>query len=83
MAVSLEIVSPEKLPLSRPVDMVVIPGAEGDIGVLDGHTPMIATLRGGRIALYRGDKLADRSFVDGGFSEAPPERRSLSAVVLQ
>ena len=57
MAVALEIVSPEKLLLSRPVDMVVIPGSEGDIGVLEGHTPMIVTLRGGTIDLYEGDKL--------------------------
>jgi len=46
MAISLEIVSPEKLLLSRPVDMVVIPGSEGDIGVLEGHSPMIVMLRG-------------------------------------
>ena len=47
MPTNLEIVSPEKLLLSRPVDMVVIPASEGDMGVLEGHTPMIVTLRGG------------------------------------
>ena len=41
MPVALEIVSPEKLLLSRAVDMVVIPASEGDMGVLEGHTPMI------------------------------------------
>ncbi len=55
MPVDLEIVSPEKLLLSRPVDMVVIPACEGDMGVLEGHAPMIVMLRGGTIALYEGD----------------------------
>ena len=55
MPVNLEIVSPDKLLLSRPVDMVVIPASEGDMGVLEGHTPMIVMLRGGIIALYEGD----------------------------
>jgi F-type H+-transporting ATPase subunit epsilon len=79
MAVSLEIVSPEKLLLSRPVDMVVIPGAEGDIGVLEGHSPLIVTLRGGTIELYEGDKVIDRLFVDGGFAEVTPERCTVLA----
>ena len=64
MAVALEIVSPEKLLLSRPVDMVVLPASEGDMGVLEGHTPMIVILRGGVIDLYEGDRVTDRLFVD-------------------
>jgi F-type H+-transporting ATPase subunit epsilon len=59
MALSLEIVSPEKLLLSRTVDMVVIPAAEGDMGVLEGHSPMIVTLRGGSISIYEGDRVAE------------------------
>jgi F-type H+-transporting ATPase subunit epsilon len=79
MAVSLEIVSPEKLLLSRPVDMVVIPGSEGDIGVLEGHSPLIVTLRGGTIDLYEGDKIVDQLFVHGGFAEVTPERCTVLA----
>lgn len=79
MAVNLEIVSPEKLLLSRPVDMVVIPAAEGDMGVLEGHTPMIVTLRGGTIDLYEGDRVAERLLVDGGFAEITPERCTVLA----
>jgi F-type H+-transporting ATPase subunit epsilon len=79
MPVSLEIVSPEKLLLSRPVDMVVIPGSEGDIGVLEGHTPMIVMLRGGTIDLYEGDKLTEQLFVDSGFAEVTPERCTVLA----
>jgi F-type H+-transporting ATPase subunit epsilon len=79
MPVALEIVSPEKLLLSRAVDMVVIPASEGDMGVLPGHTPMIVTLRGGTIALYDGDTVTDRMFVAGGFAEVTPERCTVLA----
>ena len=79
MAVALEIVSPEKLLLSRNVDMVVIPASEGDIGVLEGHAPMIVMLRGGTIDLYDGDKVAERLFVSSGFAEITPERCTVLA----
>jgi F-type H+-transporting ATPase subunit epsilon len=79
MALSLEIVSPEKLLLSRAVDMVVIPAAEGDMGVLEGHSPMIVTLRGGTIAIYEGDRVADQIFVSGGFAEVTTERCTVLA----
>jgi F-type H+-transporting ATPase subunit epsilon len=79
MPTNLEIVSPERLLLSRPVDMVVIPASEGDMGVLEGHTPMIVTLRGGTIDLYEGDKVTDRLFVSGGFAEVTGERCTVLA----
>jgi F-type H+-transporting ATPase subunit epsilon len=79
MSVALEIVSPERLLLSRPVDMVVIPASEGDMGVLEGHTPMIVMLRGGTIDLYDADRITDRLFVDGGFAEITPERCTVLA----
>jgi len=79
MPVALEIVSPEKLLLSRPVDMVVIPASEGDMGVLEGHAPMIVMLRGGLISLYEGDRVTDTLFVAGGFAEVTPERCTVLA----
>jgi F-type H+-transporting ATPase subunit epsilon len=79
MPVNLEIVSPEKLLLSRPVDMVVIPASEGDMGVLEGHAPMIVMLRGGVIALYEGDRITDQMFVAGGFAEVTPDRCTVLA----
>ena len=79
MPIALDIVSPERLLMSRPVDMAVIPGSEGDLGVLEGHTPMIVMLRGGTIDLYDGDKVSDRLFVDGGFAEVTPERCTVLA----
>jgi F-type H+-transporting ATPase subunit epsilon len=79
MPIALEIVSPEKLVLSRPVDMAVIPADEGDMGVLGGHAPMIVALRGGAIALYTGEEITERLFVAGGFAEITPERCTVLA----
>src|ERR1700759_1849405 len=79
MATNLEIVSPDRLLLSRPVDMVVRPASAGDMGGLEGHTPMIVMLRGGTIDLYEGDRITDRLFVDGGFAEVTPERCTVLA----
>jgi F-type H+-transporting ATPase subunit epsilon len=73
MPVHLEIVSPEKLLLSRDVDMVVIPASEGDMGVLEGHAPMMVMLRGGVVSLYEGDRVIESLFVAGGFAEVTPE----------
>jgi F-type H+-transporting ATPase subunit epsilon len=73
MPVHLEIVSPEKLLLSRDVEMVVIPASEGDMGVLEGHAPMIVMLRGGVVSLYEGDRVIESLFVAGGFAEVTPE----------
>jgi F-type H+-transporting ATPase subunit epsilon len=79
MPVALEIVSPEKLLLSRDVEMVVIPASEGDMGVLPNHAPMIVLLRGGTIAIYEGGRVTDRLFVSGGFAEITPERCTVLA----
>ncbi|MGH7057295.1 MAG: ATP synthase F1 subunit epsilon [Acetobacteraceae bacterium] len=79
MPIALEIVSPEKLLLSRPVDMVVVPAEEGDIGVLGGHAPMIVTLRGGFTTIYEGGHAGEKLFVAGGFAEITPERCTVLA----
>ena len=76
---NFELVSPERLLLSQPVEMVVIPGAEGDIGVLPRHAPLITTLRPGAIAIYEGGKIKQRIFVAGGFAEVTPERCTVLA----
>jgi F-type H+-transporting ATPase subunit epsilon len=74
MPIDLEIVGPDKLLLSQSVDMVVIPGAEGDMGVLRDHAPMIVLLRGGTIRLFQGETVTERLFVSSGFAEVTPER---------
>ena len=79
MPVELEIVSPEKLLLSRPVEMVVLPAYEGEMGVLQGHSPMIVLLRGGMIRLYEGGVVKEELYVSGGFAEVTPERVTVLA----
>jgi F-type H+-transporting ATPase subunit epsilon len=75
----LELVSPEKLLLSRQVEMAVIPAAEGEMGVLPGHAPMIVTLRGGVIRVTENGQVTDRLFVGGGFAEVTPDRCTVLA----
>jgi F-type H+-transporting ATPase subunit epsilon len=75
----LELVSPEKLLLSRAVEMAVLPAAEGEMGVLPGHSPMIVALRGGVIAVTENGQVTDRLFVAGGFAEVTPERCTVLA----
>ena len=72
-AVQFELVSPEKLLLSEEVEMVVVPGAEGDFGVLPGHTPVISTVRPGVIHIFEGGAVKTRIFVAGGFAEVTAE----------
>jgi F-type H+-transporting ATPase subunit epsilon len=79
MPITLEIISPERLLLSRPVDMVVIPGTEGDLGILPGHSKLITGLRGGLVDLYQNNKITDRFFVSGGFAEVTEDRCSVLA----
>jgi F-type H+-transporting ATPase subunit epsilon len=79
MPIELEIVSPARLVLSRPVDMVVMPGYEGDLAAMENHAPMIVLLRGGVIALHEGGSVTDRLFVGGGFAEITPERCTILA----
>ena len=79
MPTQLEIVSPDRLLLSQPVDMAVIPAAEGDMGVLPGHSPMIVLLRGGTITLHENNQPTARLYVSGGFAEITPERCTVLA----
>ncbi len=77
--VAFELVSPERLLVSQPVDMVVVPGGEGDFGVLPGHAPLISTVRAGVIEIYEGNVVSDRIFVAGGFAEVTQERCTVLA----
>ncbi len=68
------LVSPEKVLFDQEVSMVVIPGLEGDIGVLPHHAPLLTLLRPGVITVYEEEKILVRIFVEGGFSEITSER---------
>ncbi len=74
-----DLVSPEALLLSEEVDMVVLPGAEGDMGVLKGHSPVITTIRPGTICVFDGKNVSQRLFVAGGFAEVTPDRCTVLA----
>jgi F-type H+-transporting ATPase subunit epsilon len=75
----LELVSPERLLLSRQVEMAVIPSAEGEMGVLPGHAPMVVALRGGVISVRENGAESERLFVAGGFAEVLPDRCTVLA----
>ena len=77
--VEFELVTPERLALSRGVDMVVVPGVEGDFGVLPRHTPMISTVRPGVVQIFEDGKVSETLFVGWGFAEVTPTRCTLLA----
>jgi F-type H+-transporting ATPase subunit epsilon len=77
--VLFELVTPEELLVSTEVDMVVVPGTEGNFGVLPGHAPFISTMRPGTVDLYEGRAIAERIFVVGGIAEVTPERCTILA----
>jgi F-type H+-transporting ATPase subunit epsilon len=77
--IQFELVSPERLLVSRAVEMVVVPGVEGDFGVLPGHAPLISEVRPGVIAIFEGGQVQERIFVAGGFAEVTAERCTLLA----
>ncbi len=74
-----ELVSPAKLLVSSAVDMVIVPGTEGDFGALPRHAPMIATVRPGVLDVHDEGKISSRVFVAGGFAEVTEERITVLA----
>ncbi len=74
-----ELVSPERLLVSRPVRMVTVPGSEGQFGVLVDHAPMINTLAPGLLDIENEDGGREVLFVSGGFAEVTPERCTVLA----
>jgi len=66
-----EFVSPESVLFSGDVDQVDLPGAEGDMGILAGHAPLVTVLRPGIVTIYRGGA-REAVVVTGGFAEVGP-----------
>ncbi len=79
MSIIFELVTPEKLSYSSPVDMVIIPGAEGEFGVMEGHVPMIAMVTSGVVDIYIADSIKERFFIAGGFAEVTNDRCTMLA----
>jgi F-type H+-transporting ATPase subunit epsilon len=66
-----EFVSPERVLFSGDVDQVDLPGAEGDMGILAGHAPLVTALRPGIVTIFRGT-VREPVVVIGGFAEVSP-----------
>ena len=65
-----ELVTPEKLVRSEDVYMVVVPGTEGDFGVLEGHAPVMSTIRDGELSIYATSGATPETIrIEGGFAE--------------
>lgn len=71
MALHFELVTPARLVRSEDVYMVVVPGSEGDFGVLEGHAPVMSTIRDGALKVYKsqGDANPEEIQIQGGFAE--------------
>lgn len=70
---TFELVSPERKLLSGPATLVVIPGEEGDFGVLPGHSALVATIRPGVVEITMADGTNTmRVFISGGFADVSP-----------
>ena len=76
---NFRLVMPERELLATEADMVVVPGSEGDFGVLHGHAPLISTVRAGVLEVFQGSKAEQRFLVVGGFAEVTPERCTVLA----
>jgi F-type H+-transporting ATPase subunit epsilon len=77
--VSFRLVMPERELLNVEADMVVVPGSEGDFGVLHGHAPLISTVRPGVLEVIQNNKVEQRFLVVGGIAEVTPERCTVLA----
>lgn len=75
---NLEVVSPEKLIMSKSVDMVTVSGTEGDFGVLPGHTALVSSIRPGLLHIEV-DKDVEIFFISGGFIEVIEDKVSILA----
>ena len=73
--ISFDLVSPEQLLFNDEVGMIIVPGKDGDIGVLPRHSKVLSSLRPGRVMIYGEDKqLIQSFFVSTGFVEINPEK---------
>jgi F-type H+-transporting ATPase subunit epsilon len=82
MALQLDVITPERRLLSEQVDSVTVPGLNGELGILPGHTPLISALQTGVLAYTQGGTTR-RLLVSGGFVEVNADRVSVLADVAE
>ena len=69
---NLEIVTPSMVIVSEPVEMVVVPGSDGQIGALPRHSQVMSSLERGVVEVYNDNKVSSRIMIDGGIAEINP-----------
>lgn len=70
MPLHFELVTPERLVRSDEVHMVVVPGSEGEFGVLEGHAPLMSTIKNGPVSIYAtANAVPEVINIEGGFAE--------------
>ena len=74
MTIQIEIVTPSRQLYSGAVQMITLPGVEGEMGVLAGHAPLLTTLNIGEITLHSADGAAEYIAVSGGVVEVLPDK---------
>ena len=80
MALQFELVTPARLVRSESVHMVVVPGTEGEFGVLEGHAPFMSTIRDGAVRVYKTEGgQPEEITVEGGCAEVTPKGLTLLA----
>jgi F-type H+-transporting ATPase subunit epsilon len=72
-SIILEVVTPERLLLSKPVQMIMVTGSEGAMGILPGHTHLLSSLKIDALRWLEGEQ-EKRAFLNGGFMEVTPEK---------
>lgn len=84
MPLHFELVTPEKLVRSEEVYMVVVPGTEGDFGVLEGHAPVMSTIRDGALSIYKTEGASPEEInIQGGFAEVGDEGLTVLAEQIE
>lgn len=83
MPLQVEIVTPERLLLAQEADMVLLPGAAGQMGVMAGHVPLLTTLTAGEIVLFRNNAEEEILAVGGGLAEVRPDHVTILADVAE
>jgi len=66
---NLEIVTPSMVLVSEPVEMVVLPGSDGNIGALPRHSQVMSSLDRGIVDIFNDNKIVSRIMIDGGIAE--------------
>lgn len=79
MTIELELVTPQKLTFSEPVELVEVPGVEGDMGILPDHSPLISQLRPGLVEIVKRENDSLRMFISGGVVEVTAGRCTILA----